>query len=179
MKLIERGEIEVKPFDKNLLSPSSLDIRLGKRFIFFKEPVSEMEIIDVKKPVSERVYMEVDVDDFIIIKPRQFILGHTLEYIKLPAYISARLEGRSSIARLGIIIHSTGGFIDPGFEGQITLEMTNINHYPIKIYPGMKIAQIAFEKLDYPAANPYNKRKTSKYIGQRGATLSKIFKDFD
>ena len=132
----------------------------------------------MKKPVTEEVYDVIICDDHFIIHPGQFILAHTLEYIKLPTYLAARLEGRSSLARLGIIIHSTGGFIDAGFEGQLTLEMTNINKVPVKLYPGMKIAQIAFEILDKEAERPYNQRIESKYNKQRGPTLSKIFKDF-
>ncbi|MGQ4892441.1 MAG: dCTP deaminase [Candidatus Njordarchaeia archaeon] len=175
-ELIEKGEIVIKPFNLDSLSPSSVDLRLGNRFIIFKK--SEKETIDVRKPINRELYEEIETNEGLTVKPYQFLLAHTLEYIKLPSYVSARLEGRSSLARLGLIIHSTGGFIDAGFEGQITLEITNINSIPIKIYPGMRIAQIAFEKLDRPAGNPYNLRKNSKYVKQRGATLSKIYLDF-
>ncbi len=175
-ELIKKEEIIVKPFDESLLSPSSLDIRLGDEIIVFNKVKNG--IIDVRKEIPKTYYRKFKVKDFFILQPQQFILAHTLEYIKLPSYISARLEGRSSLARLGLIVHSTGGFIDAGFKGQITLEMTNLNKMPIKLYPKMKIAQIAFEKLDKPAENPYDKRKKSKYLNQRGPTISRIHEDF-
>ena len=175
-ELIDKGEIVIEPFNPDFLSPSSIDMRLGNRFILFKRTVEE--IIDVRKPISRNLYEEIETNEGIVIKPYQFLLAHTLEYLKLPSFVSARLEGRSSLARLGLIIHSTGGFIDAGFEGQITLEITNINSVPIKIYPRMRIAQIAFEKLDQPAEKPYNVKKGSKYVKQKGATLSKIYLDF-
>lgn len=176
-ELIRKGEIVVEPFDESLIGPSSIDLRLGHEFVFFDR--TRIEAIDPKKPVDdclEKIYVEGDKP--LILHPGQFVVASTLEYIKLPPYISARIEGRSSIARLGVIVHSTGGFVDAGFEGQLTLEMSNINIVPIKLYPKMKIAQLAFFLQDRPSEVPYNKRKTSKYIRQRGPTPSRIYLDF-
>ncbi len=176
-ELIKRGELVVRPFDEDLVGPSSLDIRLGHEFLFFDR--MRIEAIDPTKPIDgyvERV--RIEDGQALILHPGQFVIATTLEYIKLPPYISGRIEGRSSIARLGVIVHSTGGFIDAGFEGQLTLEMSNINIVPVKLYPRMKIAQLAFFMQDKPSETPYNKRRSSKYIGQRGPTPSKIHLDF-
>ena len=175
-ELVQKNKIKIKPFDPSLVGPSSVDLRLGKQFVVFK-PVKD-SLIDIREKIPEDVYEVVEAESELIIKPQQFILGHTLETIELPKYISARLEGRSSLARLGIVIHSTGGFIDAGFKGQITLEITNINSIPIKLHVGMRVAQLAFELLDKPAETPYYMRKSSKYLNQKGATLSKIYEDF-
>ena len=176
-ELIRRGEIEIVPYDESLVGPSSIDLRLGNDFLLFD--LKRIEAIDPSRPVDN--YLEkVHVNDgeSIILHPGQFIIATTLEYIRLPPYISARIEGRSSIARLGVIVHSTGGFVDAGFEGQLTLEISNINIVPIKLYPRMRIAQLAFFMQNKPSEIPYNKRRTSKYVGQRGPTPSKIYEDF-
>lgn len=177
-ELVKKGELVIDPYDESLVGPSSIDLRLGTKFLFFNP--SRIDVIDPKKPLRETLYpVEIALGDFIILHPNQFVIATTLEYIKLPPHISARIEGRSSLARLGIIIHSTGGFVDAGFEGQLTLEMSNINVVPVKLYAGMRIAQLAFILQDKPSEVPYNKRSTSKYVGQRGPTPSKIFRDFE
>lgn len=177
LMLVRKGEIFIDPFDEKLVGPSSLDLRLGNDFLFFNR--TKVEAIDPKKPSNEFLEkVHIEDGDFLVLHPGQFVIATTLEYIKLPPYISARIEGRSSIARLGVIVHSTGGFVDAGFEGQLTLEMSNINIVPIKLYPGMKIAQLAFFYQDKPSKKPYNKRQESKYIGQKGPTPSKIHRDF-
>jgi len=176
-ELIRKGEIQIIPYDESLVGPSSIDLRLGHEFLVFD--TKRVEAIDPKKPIDgylERIY--INNGEFLILHPGQFIIATTLEYIKLPPYISARIEGRSSIARLGVIVHSTGGFVDAGFEGQLTLEMSNINVVPVKLYPRMKIAQLAFFMQDKPSEVPYNCRKSSKYVGQRGPTPSRIHLDF-
>ncbi len=176
-ELMRKREIVIEPYDESLIGPSSIDLRLGHEFIFFDR--IKIEAIDPRRPIDdylEKVYVEENKP--LILHPGQFVVATTLEYIKLPPHISARIEGRSSIARLGVIVHSTGGFVDAGFEGQLTLEMSNINMVPVKLYPKMRIAQLAFFLQDKPSKVPYNKRKTSKYIQQKGPTPSRIYLDF-
>ncbi len=177
LRLIREGKIVIEPFDESLIGPSSIDLRLGDEFVVFER--TKLSVIDPKTPIEEYTKrIKVDKSEGFVIHPGEFVLATTLEYIKLPDDIAARIEGRSSIARLGLIVHSTGGFVDAGFEGQLTLEMSNINRIPIKVYPGMRIAQLAFIKQDSPSEVPYWKRKGSKYIKQRGPTPSKIHLDF-
>ncbi len=176
-ELIRRGEIRVEPFDESLIGPSSIDLRLGHDFVMYNR--AKIEAIDPRRPIDgivDRVHIR-DGEAFIL-HPGQFVIATTLEYIKLPPYISGRIEGRSSVARLGVIVHSTGGFIDAGFEGQLTLEMSNINTVPVKLYPRMRIAQLAFFMQDRPSEVPYCERRSSKYAKQRGPTPSKIYLDF-
>ena len=178
LELVRKGEIIIEPFDPELIGPSSVDLRLGNEFLIFER--TRIDVIDPRKPIdsfTKRIVIEKG-ENFVI-HPGEFVLATTLEYIKLPDYIAARIEGRSSLARLGIVVHSTGGFIDAGFEGQLTLEMSNLNIVPIKLYPGMKIAQLAFMLQDKPSKIPYGKRKSSKYYGQRGPVPSKIHLDFE
>ncbi|MCR8433771.1 MAG: dCTP deaminase [Crenarchaeota archaeon] len=177
IELIRKGEIIIDPFDEALIGPSSVDLRLGNDFLMFDR--KRIEAIDPRNPVDDFLeHIHISDEEFIVLHPGHFVIATTLEYIKLPSYISARIEGRSSLARLGLVIHSTGGFIDAGFEGTLTLEMTNVNTVPIKLYPKMKVAQIAFILQDKPSMVPYNQRKSSKYVGQRGAVPSRIYLDF-
>lgn len=178
LELIEKGELVIKPFDPNLIGPSSIDLRLGNEFLIFER--AKIGVLDPKTPIENYVKkVVVDEKEGFIIHPNEFVLATTLEYIKLPDYIAARIEGRSSIARLGVVVHSTGGFVDAGFEGQLTLEMSNLNMIPIKLYPKMKIAQLALLRQDKPSKTPYGKRKGSKYYGQKGPMPSKIHLDFN
>ncbi len=146
--------------------PASLDFRLGKTFKIYRK--SRQTVIDSKRWVdSEHVEtIELEKWEKFVLHPGDFVLGVTAEKIKIPYDLVARCEWRSSIGRLGVIIHSTAGFIDPGFEGTITLEMTNINELPVALYVGMRIWQFAFEKIDWTVTNTYDKRKWSKYMGQ-------------
>lgn len=177
IELIRKREIVIEPFDETLVGPSSVDLRLGNDFIMFDR--KRIEAIDPRNPIDDFLeHIYINDGEFIVLHPGQFVIATTLEYIKLPPHISARIEGRSSLARLGLIVHSTGGFIDAGFEGTLTLEMTNVNTVPIKLYPGMKIAQIAFILQDKPSMVPYNQRKSSKYVGQKGPVPSRIHLDF-
>ncbi len=157
--------------------PASLDFRLGKVFRFYKR--SNLTLIDPKLWVNPEHIQTVELDENtpFILHPRQFILGSTIEKIKLPADLLARCEGRSSLGRLGIIIHSTAGFIDPWFEGTITLEITNINEVPIALYPGMRIGQFAFQTMLWEVEIPYDKRQGSKYMGQEKPEMSRINED--
>ncbi len=165
------GGEEYEPY----IGPSSVDVRLGKFFKFYKHadtPVLDPMKMDSFKEVTELV--EIKEGKPIIIQPGEFVLGVTLETIKLPDNLVARCEGRSSLGRLGLIIHSTAGFIDPGFEGTVTLEITNINRMPLALYPGMRIGQLAFETMTSSAEVPYNMKKCSKYMGQQLPEESRI-----
>ena len=167
---IAAGTIEVTSKDGQhgkVIGPSSYDIRLGKFFKIYKH--AHLAVLDpVKSESFEGVTETVEIVDGepFIVQPGEFVLGATMEKVKLPDNIVARVEGRSSLGRLGIIIHSTAGFIDPGFEGTITLEITNINRMPVALYPGMRIGQFAFETMTSAAEVPYNKKTCSKYMNQ-------------
>lgn len=157
--------------------PSSLDIRLGNTFRFYKRDT--LTLIDPKEKVDEKHIETVTLDDDtpFILHPRQFVLGVTVEKIKVPYDLVVRCEWRSSLWRLGIIIHSTAWFIDPWFEWTITLEITNINEVPVALNPGMRIWQFAFETLLWEVLNPYDKRKGSKYMNQVLPEISRIHSD--
>jgi dCTP deaminase len=166
---IERGHISIDPYDKNLVQPNSIDIRLGNHFVWYK-PGSE--IIDPYDKDSVVADVEETHADFFILDPGRFVLAETLECIGLPDNIVATIEGKSSIARLGVTLHQTGGWIDAGVRGTITLEMCNVNTRPVKIYAGMPIGQLVFYTTER-AENPYYKKGDAKYLDQRQATLSR------
>src|SRR5215471_19563654 len=168
-RLVESGRIVVEPFDDSLMQPSSLDVRVDRLFRVFRN--SRYPYIDVKQAQEELTELvEVDGDDPFILHPGEFVLGSTLERIVLPDDLVARLEGKSSLGRLGLLIHSTAGFIDPGWDGHVTLELSNVANLPITIYPGMKIGQISFFRLTTPAETPYGSKGKGKYQGQKGPT---------
>ncbi len=153
--------------DKNIHA-SSMDFRLGKYFKLYKHtkfPVLDPVKMDSFAGMTDLIEI-TDPGEPFIVHPGDFVLGVTLESVKLPDDLVARVEGRSSLGRLGIIVHSTAGFIDAGFEGTITLEITNINRVPVALYPGMRVCQLAFEQMSSPADVPYGKKKSSKYQGQ-------------
>jgi dCTP deaminase len=166
---IARGHIKINPYDPKLVQPNSLDIRLGDHFVWYEH---SNEVIDPynDSSVSSQVG-EVHSDTFIL-NPGQFVLAETLECIELPDNIVATIEGKSSIARLGITLHQTGGWIDAGFRGTITLEMANVNSRPVKVYSSMPIGQLVFYTTER-AENPYFKKGDAKYLDQRQATLSR------
>ncbi|KKP36877.1 MAG: deoxycytidine triphosphate deaminase, dCTP deaminase [Candidatus Peregrinibacteria bacterium GW2011_GWF2_33_10] len=171
----ERGE-NFEPY----VGPASLDIRLGRFFKFYKHAntaVLDPMKMDSFQKITELI--EVKGNDPIIIQPQEFVLGVTMETLKLPDDLVARCEGRSSLGRIGLIIHSTAGFIDPGFEGTITLEITNINRMPLALYPGMRIGQLAFESMTSPADIPYDKKACSKYHKQKLPEESRIMQDVE
>ncbi|HSM00974.1 MAG TPA: dCTP deaminase [Acidimicrobiia bacterium] len=176
---IEVGRIEIDPFDPSMVQPSSIDVRVDRYFRVFEN--HRYPYIDPKQPqpdLTTEVVTEMDVP--FVLHPGQFVLGSTLEVVGLGDDIVARLEGKSSLGRLGLLIHSTAGFVDPGFEGHLTLELSNVANLPIAIYPAMKIGQLSFYDLTTPAENPYGSRTAgSKYQGQRGPTPSRIHEDFD
>ncbi|HEY6678798.1 MAG TPA: dCTP deaminase [Actinomycetota bacterium] len=177
-KEIESGRIVIDPFDPAAIQPSSIDLHVDDRFRVFAN--SRYPYIDVKKemPGLTEVVEVADPDPFIL-HPGEFVLGSTLERVAIPDDMVARLEGKSSLGRLGLLIHSTAGYVDPGWDGFLTLELSNVANLPITIYPGMKIGQISFFRLSTPAERPYGSSETrSKYQGQRGPTASRFFEEF-
>ncbi|RMH06803.1 MAG: dCTP deaminase [Aquificota bacterium] len=166
-KLIKEGKLVVDPYIEENLQASSLDLTLGEEVLIYKS-----NFIDVKEPNLEFEKVSIGEGGFVI-EPKAFVLATTREYVKLPEDITAFVEGRSSLGRLGLFIENAG-WVDAGFEGQITLELYNANSCPIRLYKGMRICQIVLARLDQRAKRPY----AGKYKGQRGATPSLIFKDF-
>src|SRR5438093_6962437 len=177
-RLLAEGRIEIDPSDSSLLQPSSVDVRVDRYFRVFRN--SRYPFIDVKEAQEDLTELvEVDGEPFIL-HPGEFVLGSTLERIRLPDDLVARLEGKSSLGRLGLLIHSTAGFIDPGWNGHVTLELSNVANLPITIYRGMKIGQISFMQMTEPAKTPYGASEIgSKYKGQTGPTPSRYFKNFE
>jgi dCTP deaminase len=178
---ILKGDIVVTSPDNDHLAnlgPSSLDLRLGSYFKVYNH--SSHAILDPKNPETFKDVVrmvEIEKGESFVVQPGEFVLGVTLEKIRIPDDMVARVEGRSSLGRLGIIIHSTAGFVDAGFEGTITLEITNINRMPVALYPGMRVCQLAFEQMSSPAEVPYQKKKSSKYQGQVYPEESRIAGD--
>lgn len=169
-KYISEGLLVIDPLDEVQIQPSSVDLRLGYDFLVYPD---DLEVLDVRDPYfSNRLIREEATSDGFVIKPKQFVLATTIEYIKLPDFITAFVEGRSSLGRLGLFIENAG-WVDAGFEGTITLEFYNANSVPIKIYPEMRICQLVFAQMIEKAEKPYK----GKYQGQRGTTGSKIFLD--
>ena len=177
-RLLDEGRIEIEPYDETLLQPSSVDVRVDRYFRVFHN--ARYPFIDVREPQEDLTELvEVDTEPFIL-HPGEFVLGSTLERIRLPDDLVARLEGKSSLGRLGLLIHSTAGFIDPGWDGHVTLELSNVANLPITIYHGMKIGQLSFVQLSEPAESPYGSGSLgSKYQGQKGPTPSRYWQNFD
>jgi dCTP deaminase len=178
-RLLEEGHIAIEPYEEELLQPSSVDVRVDRLFRVFRN--SRYPYIDVKQAMDDLTELvEVDDEEPFILHPGEFVLGSTLERIRLPDDLVARLEGKSSLGRLGLLIHSTAGFIDPGWDGHVTLELSNVANLPITIYYGMKIGQLSFVQLTEPAETPYGAGVLgSKYQGQAGPTPSRYWKNFE
>jgi dCTP deaminase len=175
---LDSATIIIDPFEPSFVQPSSVDLRVGNGFrVFENHRYSE---IDPRSPQEDLTKLiEVDEGDPFMLHPGEFVLGSTLERVKLGEDVVARLEGKSSLGRLGLLIHSTAGFIDPGFEGHITLELSNVATLPIAIYPGMRIGQISFYQMTTAAEFPYGSPELgSKYQGQSGPTASRSHRDF-
>ena len=175
---IKAGRVQVEPFEPKMIQPSSVDVRLDRFFRVFEN--HRYEVIDpsIEQPDLTRE-VAVAPDDFFILHPGEFVLASTYEVITLPDDIAGRLEGKSSLGRLGLLTHSTAGFIDPGFSGHITLELSNVANLPVKLYPGMKIGQLCLIKLSSAAEHPYGSAVYgSRYQGQRGPTPSKSWMNF-
>src|SRR3954464_5204581 len=178
-RLLEEGHIGIEPYDDILLQPSSVDVRVDRLFRVFRN--SRYPFIDVKEPMEDLTELVEVADDEqpFILHPGEFVLGSTLERIRLPDDLVARLEGKSSLGRLGLLIHSTAGFVDAGWDGHLTLELSNVPNLPIALYPGMKIGQISFFEMTTAAEHPYGStQKGSKYQGQRGPTPSRYYQNF-
>ncbi len=172
------GRIIVDPFDDACLQPSSIDVKVSNLFRVFRN--HSTAIIDVKKDLTDLTELvEIPDGEAFILHPGEFVLGSTLERIGIAADLVARVEGKSSLGRLGLLIHSTAGFIDAGFDGHITLELSNVANLPITLYPSMKIGQVSFMTMTTPAERPYGSgARGSKYQGQRGPTPSRYFENF-
>jgi dCTP deaminase len=175
---IDKGRVVLDPFDAGMVQPSSVDLRLDRLFRVFEN--HRYPHIDPAEDQPELTRLvQPDDDEPFILHPGEFVLGSTYEVITLPDDIAARLEGKSSLGRLGLLTHSTAGFIDPGFSGHVTLELSNVATLPIKLWPGMKIGQFCFFRLSSPAEHPYGSEKYgSRYQGQRGPTPSRSAKNF-
>lgn len=175
---ISAGRVSLDPFDPALIQPASIDVCLDRYFRLFDN--HKYSVIDpaVDQPELTRL-VEVDPAEPFVLHPGEFVLAATLERVTLADDVAARLEGKSSLGRLGLLTHSTAGFIDPGFSGHVTLELSNVATLPITLWPGMKIGQLCLFRLTSPAENPYGSAKVgSKYQGQRGPTPSKAYLNF-
>jgi len=175
---LEAGRIVIDPLGKDCIQPSSVDLHVDRYFRLFRNHT--MRVIDVKQDLEDLTELvEVPEGEALILHPGEFLLGSTLERVSLPADLVARLEGKSSLGRLGLLIHSTAGFVDAGWDGHLTLELSNVANLPITIYPDMKIGQISFLRMSTPAEQPYGSQGLgSKYQGQRGPTPSRYFENF-
>ena len=170
---LEQGRIKVDPWDPAMVQPASIDLRLGDSFrVFHNHRATAIDLRDPPSNLTEEVV--VPAGEAFVIHPGEFCLGRTLEWVQIPDDIVARIEGKSSLGRLGLIVHATAGFCDPGFEGTLTLELNNLTRVPIRLYPGLPIAQLSFMTLDRPAQRPYGTPGLgSHYQGQRAATESR------
>jgi dCTP deaminase len=176
--LIEAGRLVIDPFDPTAIQPSSIDLRLENRFRVFA--TTRLAYIDPRTDQPDLTQLIGVADDAsFVLQPGQFCLGNTYEELHLPDDIVGRLEGKSSLGRLGLVIHSTAGFVDPGFRGRLTLELSNAAGMPILLYPGMKIGQLSLLQMTTPAERPYGSCELgSKYQGQDEPTASRSHLDF-
>ena len=172
-RLVAEGRVRIEPWDEAMVQPASVDLRLGSSFrVFHNHRTTAIDLRDPPTNLTEEVTSEM-----FVIHPGEFVLGVTEEHVELPEDIVARIEGKSSLGRLGLIVHATAGFVDPGFKGTLTLEITNLTRVPIKLYPGLLIAQLSFMALDAPAERPYGSEALgSHYQGQRAATESRYMR---
>jgi dCTP deaminase len=175
---LSAGRIVIDPLDEGCLQPSSIDVKVSNLFRVFRN--HSHAVIDVKKELADLTELvQMKPDEAFVLHPGEFVLGSTLERVAIASDLVARVEGKSSLGRLGLLIHSTAGFIDAGFDGHITLELSNVANLPITIYPGMKIGQVSFMTMTTPADKPYGSgARGSKYQGQRGPTPSRYFENF-
>jgi len=176
---IDQGRIIIEPLGNECIQPSSVDLHIDQLFRVFRN--HSQRVIDVRTPQEDLTELiDVGPENPMILHPGEFMLGSTLERVAIPDDLVARLEGKSSLGRLGLVIHSTAGFIDAGWDGHITLELANLANLPITLYPGMKIGQISFFEMTTPADRPYGASGLgSKYRGQRGPTPSRYYENFN
>ena len=167
------GSIIIDPFDETTVQPASIDLRLDQHILVFRN--SRRGVLDVREDITELMEMDTFTKEQpFMLHPGEFVLGSTLEHIEVPVDLVARLEGKSSIGRIGLLIHSTAGYVDPGWKGRLTLELSNVARLPIALYPGMKIGQISFLDLTTPAEVPYGSPELgSRYQGQILPTASR------
>ena len=176
--LLAEGKIIVEPLGEGCIQPASVDVHLDKHILVFRN--SRRPFIDVREDLSDLTEMEEIGDRPFMLHPGEFVLGSTLETIELPDDLVARLEGKSSLGRIGLLIHSTAGYVDPGWKGHLTLELSNVANLPITLYCGMKIGQLSFLQLSTPADSPYGSPGLgSKYQGQTVPTASRAYRDFE
>lgn len=175
---LQAGRIVIDPYEPANVQPSSIDLRLDRYFRVFRNHTTR--VIDVREDQEDLTELvEIDDGGVFILHPGEFVLAATAERVAVPDDLVARIEGKSSLGRLGLLIHSTAGFIDPGFDGHITLELSNVANLPITLYPMMKIGQVSFLTMTTPAEHPYGTGPLgSKYQGQRGPTPSRYFQNF-
>ena len=175
---IEQGRIVIDPLGVDCIQPSSVDLHVDQYFRLFKNHTSK--VIDVREDQEDLTELvDVGSDGPLILHPGEFMLGATIERVGVPEDLVARLEGKSSLGRLGLLIHSTAGFVDAGWDGHLTLELSNVANHPITLYPGMKIGQISFFQMTTKADRPYGSSGlNSKYLGQRGPTPSRYAENF-
>ena len=175
---LDAGRVGLDPYDPGMIQPSSVDVRLDRYFrVFENHRYPHIDPAEEQPDLPELV--EVTSDEAFILHPGEFVLASTYEVVTLPDDIAGRLEGKSSLGRLGLLTHSTAGFIDPGFSGHVTLELSNVATLPIKLWPGMKIGQLCLFRLSSPAEHPYGSSVYgSRYQGQRGPTPSRSFANF-
>ena len=175
---LDAGRVQLEPYDPAMLQPSSIDVRLDRFFRLFDN--HKYPFIDPSQDQPDLTRLvEVDPAEPFVLHPGEFVLGSTFEAVTLPDDVAARLEGKSSLGRLGLLTHSTAGFIDPGFSGHVTLELSNVATLPITLWPGMKIGQLCFFRLSSPALQPYGSGASgSRYQGQRGPTASRSWQNF-
>ena len=175
---LDAGRVVLDPYDATMVQPSSVDVRIDRFFRLFDN--HKYPVIDPSEEQPELTRLvEVETDEPFILHPGEFVLASTFEVVTLPDDVAARLEGKSSLGRLGLLTHSTAGFIDPGFSGHVTLELSNVATLPIKLWPGMKIGQLCFFRLSSAAEKPYGSTATgSRYQGQRGPTASRSYLSF-
>ena len=173
MRLVREGRIKVEPWDEGMVQPASVDVRLGDSFrVFHNHRASAIDLREPPANLTEEV--RVEADEPFVIHPGEFCLGRTLEWVELPDDVVSRIEGKSSLGRLGLIVHATAGWVDPGWKGTLTLELNNLTRVPIKLYSGLPIAQLSFLALDAPALRPYGHEQLgSHYQGQVEATESR------
>ena len=172
------GRLVIEPLEEANIQPASIDLQLDRVFRIFR--VTRRPFVDVRQPMDDLTELvTIEDEEPFIIQPGTFVLGSTLEYVTLPDDIVARVDGRSSLGRLGLLVHATAGYVDPGWTGKLTLELSNQSQMPIALYYGMKISQISFLRMSTPVDRPYGSESlASKYQGQTGPTPSRIFQDF-
>jgi dCTP deaminase len=175
---MQAGRVRIDPYDASCLQPSSVDLHLDADFRVFRN--NRYPYIDVRAEQPDLTELvTIAEDEPFILHPTEFVLGQTLEWVEIPDDLVARIEGKSSLGRLGLLIHSTAGYVDPGFKGNLTLELSNVANLPIALYRGMKIGQISFFKMTSAVERPYGSRELgSKYQGQSTPTESQFYKDF-